>query len=146
MSSFLPPFRPGSLVMPAYAPDYVAKLKRQKDAIERLCTAARDFLCADIDETLERIEHPPQFTPPIIKPDMESLVRAQHERDQIQAQIDALENLCAEVPDVQAEYFRTMQLPGLEESLKRADEWLTTIQKAMESEPDFPAANTEPKP
>jgi hypothetical protein len=130
--SFFPPFRPGAMAMPAYAPDYVARLKRQKDAIERLCNAARDLLCADIDETLERIEHPPQFTPPIIKTDVESLVRAQQERDQIQSQIDALKKLCDELPDVQAEYFRALQLPGLEESLKRADEWLSTIQKGLE--------------
>ena len=134
--SFLPPFRPGAMAMPAYAPDYIARLERQRDAINRLCVAARDLLCADIDETLERVKNPP--APPIIKPSIETLVSAQRERDQIQAQIDALTRLCDEVPDVQADFLRTMQMPALEESLKRADEWLTRIQQEIEANPPAP--------
>lgn len=128
--SFLPPFRPGAMAMPAYAPDYIARLERQRDAIERLCTAARDLLCADIDETLAFAKNPP--APPIIKSTIETLVNAQKERDQIQAQIDALTRLCDEVPDAQADFLRTMQMPMLEESLKRADEWLARIQEELE--------------
>lgn len=133
--SLLPPFRPGAIAMPVYAPDYIARLERQRDAINRLCIAARDLLCADIDETLERVKNPPPNAP-IIRPSIETLVTAQRERDQIQAQIDSLTRLCDEVPDAQADFLRTMQMPSLEESLKRADEWLATIQKGLEASGD----------
>ena len=39
---------------------YLEILKHRRDVLDRLCTAARDYLCLELDEAIERAENPPQ--------------------------------------------------------------------------------------
>jgi len=42
---------------PSIAPQYLAGVKKRKEIYERLCAAARDFLCLELEEQIERAEH-----------------------------------------------------------------------------------------
>ncbi len=113
------------------APDFVASLKRKRAAIEQMCDAAKAFLCADLNEQIDRLSNPVPFGP-IYSPEM--LIEATTRRDKVQSQIDALQGFVKELPETQAEFIRQMQLPMLEDNLKSAETWLSQIQAGLESQ------------
>jgi hypothetical protein len=124
-----------SMPMPMPDPSYVKSLKRRKEVFERLCAAARDYLCLDLDEAIERAENPPRFhigQQMAFTPEM--LIDAIQKRDQVQGQLDSLEDFTEELPEKQADFLQKMQRPVLEQQLKEADNWISTIQKHLETD------------
>jgi FtsZ-binding cell division protein ZapB len=122
------PARPVTIVGPSA--EYTATLRRRKEVIMRLCTAVQDFLILDIDEALERAEWKPPAPP---KPTIEQLDQAQREVEKIQGQLEALERLADSMPDETGDYMEKLQRPMLESQLKQAQDWLSMLQRAIET-------------
>jgi hypothetical protein len=125
-------------------PQYLAGLKKRKEIYERLCAAARDFLCLELEEQIERAEHPPSFPGQQIAFTPEMLIDANERREEIHGQLEALDAFLEELPEKQADYIKRLQRPMIIEQLKQAEQWISTVQSNLESaaskEPPSPSA------
>jgi hypothetical protein len=118
------------------APDqqYIERLRARKEIIGRLCTALHEYLCLDVDTALENASRKPPRMP---RPTIEDLNKAQEKLDLCHAQIEALQNMCADMPDKMGDLMRITQMPQVQRWLEEAEQHVSWIQKAMEEpEPD----------
>jgi hypothetical protein len=119
-----------------YGPDprYVEDLKHRKESIQILCEALRAFLSLGIDAAIEDASRKRPRPP---RPTIEDLNKAQEKLDLCQAQIEAIENMSADMPDKLGEMMRITQMPQVQRWLAEAQLEVSYIQKAMEEpEPD----------
>ena len=121
---------------PRPAIEWAGEPQKPNSGVEDICAAIQSLLGAEIAESLEAIANPPKLPPPTI----EDLERAQRQVEQIQEQLDALDNLCDELPETQAEFIRTTNRPMIEGSLQNAQQWLSTVQSAIEQATAHPEA------
>jgi hypothetical protein len=140
---FIPAYR-----LPPCGPDprWIERLKRKQEAIQQLsrglhahlsaqrpegvadiCAAIEFLLGSEIAEQLERIAHAEAV--PRQVPTLEDMERAQRDVEQCQATLEALD----ELPEGSGEFLAQYTRPQLEGNLKRAQGWLSEIQRAMEA-------------
>ncbi len=147
---------PGDFV-PAYPmritpdPKWVARLKARQDAILQLSRGLRhhlgamshdgvDDICAAIEfllgnEIAEQLENMESLrnAEPVPAPSLEDMERAQREVEQAQALLDALDKMIDSLPEASRDFLDAAQRPVLESNLKRAQGWLSEIQRLMEA-------------
>ena len=152
---------PGDFV-PAYPgvsfigdPRWIERLKRRQAAIQQLskglranlgtitdrglddiCAAVEYLLGAGIAEQLAEIEQMQKNPPaPLIPkgPRLEDLERAQQEVEQCQRGLEAIDAMIDDLPEATGNFIREVQRPMLEKQLAQSQDWLSTIQRAMES-------------
>jgi hypothetical protein len=136
--------------MPRPDPQWVARLQRRQEAIQLLSKGLRAFLSSitpygtddicvavefllgnEIDEQLQRLET--ANTVPVPPPTLEDMERAQQDVEQCQSLLDALDKMIDGLPDASRDFLEKAQRPMLEGNLKRAEVWLSEIQRAMEA-------------
>ncbi len=118
-------------------PQYLESLRHRKEIIGRLCTALHEFLNLDVDAALEQASQKPPKMP---KPTIEDLNAAQEQLDICHAQLEAIRNMTADMPEKMGEVIRITQMPQVQRWLNEAQDRVSYIQKAME-EPDPDPSN-----
>jgi hypothetical protein len=122
----------GPVHFPGQDPRYLESLHRRKDIIARLCTALHEYLNLDVDAALEQAS---RKAPKMPKPTIEDLNRAQEQLDLCHAQIEAIQNMSADMPENLRDMMRITQMPQVQRWLEEAQQRVSFIQQAME-EPD----------
>jgi hypothetical protein len=112
-------------------------LKAKRKALLRMTEALRAFLTAELDNDIETVEATlaagnfPQAPSPVNS--VEMLVKAQEEREQLTAQLEALDKLLPELPEVQANLIRATEIQRVKNAIEGADQWIATIQSKLEA-------------
>jgi hypothetical protein len=105
--------------------------------VDDICAAIEALLGADVAEQLENMAS--IQGQPIPPPTLEDMERAQRDVEQAQAVVDALDKMIESLPEASRDFLDAAQRPVLEANLKRAQAWLSEIQRAMEAGTSSPA-------
>jgi hypothetical protein len=95
-----------------------------------------DYLIEEIDNDIETIEATlttsnfPDAAPAVT---LETLVKAQEERGQMERTIEALQRFAKELPEAAREFLLSSQLPPMQNQLEMQDQWIARIQAILEN-------------
>jgi len=117
---------------------YIELAERRIAIVKRLTDAAFEYLTFSDRLTIETANdkvEPPAYTPYTL----ETLVKAQKHREQIQAQIEQMEAALDNMPDskggdAMAQMMDAIALAPLKQQLEGYDEYITMIQKELEGQ------------
>ena len=123
------------LGVPVTRERYKAFLLERRGALNRLCEAAKDYLCVQIDEELKALDELPTSEPSEVAVDRTAqLVEAQAAVERLESQIATLQEAIDQAPEPLGSYMESMGLPLLQEQLRNATHQRDWFQKALEKE------------
>jgi hypothetical protein len=125
----------------ATAEEFRAVLERKKTAIQKLCTAACEYLTLEIDAALEGFEHAQVVGPPTratVKP--EDLIEAQQRCEVIQSRIEELQEAIdrSPIPEM-AVLLKTVMIPTIQTELEQATAYRDHLQRGLEQQTEPPS-------
>ena len=109
--------------------DYIKSMQDRQEAIDNLCHALHAFLSQGIQAGIQSAKQPRPKPP---RPTIEDLNKAQEKLDLMHAQLEALQNMCEDMPDKFGEMMRLTQMPQIQRWLEEAEREVAYIQKAIE--------------